>query len=114
MLFMKKIFLVLTIAFIFSGCANHTTTVYTATKPKQVGLEFGDVKVPDGIHQGAGYPIHNHYFLWGWIQKNDVDATKICKGRTIKKIVVEQRWYQSLFQWLTFGIYSPMQTTIYC
>lgn len=111
---MKKVILSFIVSVVLAGCANHATIVHTGKTPKYKGLDLIETKVPDGIYQGRGHPIHNHYFLWGLFQKNDVDATKICHGRSIKKVVVEQRWYQSLFHWFTFGIYSPMQTTIYC
>ena len=111
---MKKVILPLIAIVMLAGCANHATIVHTGKSPKNTGLDFADAKVPEGINQGSGRAIHNHYFLWGLFQKNDVDAAKICGGRMPRKIIVEQRWYQSLFQGLTFGIYSPMQTTVYC
>ena len=64
-------------------------------------------------NQKADVVITNHYFLWGVGQKNEVNGNSICGGRP-SKIVVEQRWYQALFQWFTFGIYSPMNTSFYC
>lgn len=110
---MKKVIYLSCMLFGLVGCANHMTSVNIGQKPAYTGLDV-ELNSPKGVNQGGSYEIHNHYILWGLLQRNDVDATKVCKGRAIKKVVVEQRWYQGLLSAITLGIYSPMQTTIYC
>ena len=102
----------LAIAGLTTGCANHMTQVNMKSSSKNSGLNL-EIKAPTIDNQKADVVITNHYLLWGIGQKNEVNGNSICGGRP-SKIVVEQRWYQALFQWFTFGIYSPMNTSFYC
>ena len=112
---MKKVILLpLAVTMLATSCANHSTVVYLSQKPSDVGLDV-IITQPEGFRQNESKTaIHNHYFLFGFLQKNSVDGKQVCGATGVKKIVVEQRWYQKVFELATFGIYSPMQTTFYC
>ena len=97
-----------------TGCANHATNIYLNKKQSNEGLEFDIVK-PSGSQQpNTGFVKDNHYFLGGIFQKSNIDLSNACNEGRIKKIVIEQRWYQGILKFVTFGIYDPMQTSVYC
>ena len=111
---MKKNILLLSTLLVVAGCASHNTEIYFNQKPAEKGLSVDpETSYLLKANQGGTYHITNHYLFWGFIQKNDVDASSFCRG-SVKKIKIERRWYQTALTFVTLGIYSPMQTTIYC
>jgi len=111
---MKKLILLALAVTLTSGCANHETNIYFNKKYSNEGLDF-DIAIPSGSRQqDAKLVKDNHYFLSGIFQKNSVDLSNACDKGKIKKIVIEQRWYQSALKIVTFGIYDPVQTSVYC
>ena len=111
---MKRNILLLSTLLVVAGCASYNTEIYFNKKPAEKGLQADfDTSKLLKFNQGGSVNITNHYILWGLFQKNKVDASSVCHGRA-SKVKVERRWYQSLLSAITFGIYSPMQTTIYC
>lgn len=99
---------------LLGGCANHSTVLHMNQNHYRQGLDLEITAPSISKAEGSTKQITNHYFLGGVLQRNDVNVNKVCKGRSVQKVMVEQRWYQTLFTFITFGIYSPMTTTVYC
>ena len=56
-----------------------------------------------------------HYFISGLGQRKDIDPVKICAGRDkVMKVETEFTFVNGLVAGLTFGIYTPQQTRVYC
>ena len=104
--FMKKS-LVLSfalVAFLFTGCANNMHTVKISNT-----ADFA------GDYNKRADSEWNHFFLYGLFQNSNTDAASMCpSGKKPSRIVTETRWYQSLIGFVTFGIYVPRQTSVWC
>ncbi len=103
---MKKSLFLLTI-FLLTSCANravHITTNKSSINP-----------LSNGFYIKSDSSEWHHFFLGGILQEKGVDAEKVCRNRGgVALVTTEQRWYQSLINLLSFGIYTPTMTYIYC
>ncbi len=101
---MKKLVLV-SAALLLAGCANTQHNIHVSNNS---GYSTN--------YDTIDYKEWNHFFIGGIFQDSDVDAANICasKGKKVQKVVVEQRWYQNLITGLTFGLYMPRSTYVWC
>ena len=104
---MKKFLFLLFFLFLLSNCANnavHTTVNKSSINP-----------LSNGFSTKSDDQIWHNFVFFGWFQEKGVDAEKICRNRGgVALTTTEQRWYQSFIASLTFGIYSPRVTYVYC
>ncbi len=99
---MKNISFIFLLIFL-TACANNA--VHVRTNKSSV----------DTFSATSDDYVWHHYFLSGIFQESGVDAEKVCRNRSgVAAVVNEQRWFQSLIGALTFGIYTPRVTYIYC
>lgn len=54
----------------------------------------------------------NHYVLWGLAPVGVSDAKAMAAGATDYTVKTEQTFVNGLLSAITFGIYSPMTTTV--
>ncbi|HAG53044.1 MAG TPA: lipoprotein bor [Alphaproteobacteria bacterium] len=81
---------------VLASCAKQT--VYVADKP----MDYDVSKT-------------SHFFLWGIGQTSKVDVARICKSRNnVSKVESRMSGGQAVVTLLTFGIYTPMTSTVYC
>ena len=99
---MKKLVLA-SAALLLAGCANSQHNVFIG---KNVDYSTNYNKID--------YKQTDHFFIGGIFQDSDVNAGSVCQSRKVSKVVVEQRWYQALISILTFGIYTPRSTYVWC
>ena len=100
----KNLLTLVAVSAIAVGCANNQHTVLVKPKAKY------DYKNPD-------INVTNHFFIAGILQEDQVQASGQCRAAGFgdpKVVITEQRWYQSLISVLTWGLYSPKKTYVWC
>ena len=91
---MKKMLLATALALLITGCAQQTFTVQN--KPAAVAS-----------------PIISSFLELG--EKKTVDAAKICGGaENVVKTETQQTFVNGLLGFITLGIYTPLETRVYC
>ncbi|HAX4286048.1 TPA: lipoprotein bor, partial [Escherichia coli] len=59
--------------------------------------------------------ITHHFFVSGIGQEKTVDAAKICGGaENVVKTESQQTFVNGLLDFITFGIYTPLEARVYC
>ena len=95
---MKKILtLTLTTAVLISGCATSSFVVN------------------GGASETATKETTEHYFVSGLGQAKETNAAEICGGANrVAKVEVHTRPLDGLLGVITYGIYTPRGTKVYC
>jgi hypothetical protein len=99
----KKSLILLSLLFTVS-CANNMHT-YQVKQGVRMDYDKPDAKSWD------------HFFIAGLLQESEKSAVQMCKDKGFNEptyIVSEQRWFQSLISGLTWGIYTPRITYVWC
>ena len=92
-------------ALLLAGCANTQHNIFV-NKNADYNVNYNTID----------YKQTDNFFIGGIFQDSDVNAGSICasKGKKVAKVIVEQRWYQNLITGLTFGLYMPRSTYVWC
>lgn len=96
---MKKFIVLAVSAFVLAGCANTrfnvTGEITPSSQPK--------------------YEERQNYFISGLGQMKTVDATRICGGaEKVSAVAKEMTFIDGLISFVTFGIWTPETTRVYC
>ncbi|MDE3053558.1 MAG: hypothetical protein KGL38_06335 [Gemmatimonadota bacterium] len=81
--------------FLTAGCYHATVTTGLAPSPEKIDVQWA------------------HGFLWGLVPPSTVDATSKCKSG-VAQVETQMSFLNLLANFLTSGIYSPMQITVTC
>lgn len=90
---MKKLFLLLVL--FCSACMTQNVTT---------GTNIGKLSFKE----------RQHFFVDGIAQKKTVNATQICRGRSVGMVKSTFEPLDIVFGIVTFGIYTPRTLEIYC
>ena len=65
--------------------------------------------------QVAKYDEAQHYFISGLGQQKNIDPAAICGGaENVSRVETQTTFVNGLVSMVTFGIYTPQQTRVYC
>ncbi|CAJ2375882.1 MAG: Prophage lipoprotein Bor homolog [Arenicellales bacterium IbO2] len=63
----------------------------------------------------ANYDEAQHYFIYGLGQQKNLDPAAICgSAERVARVETQTTFVNGLVGAITFGIYTPRQTRIYC
>ena len=57
----------------------------------------------------------SHFFISGLGQKDVIDVSSVCGGSdNVARVETHQSFLNGLLGFVTYGIYTPRQTAVYC
>jgi hypothetical protein len=94
---MKKILTLILISCILSSCATQKFQMKPTAPETPTNVDM------------------NHFFIDGAFQDKSINASAICGGsQNVSKVEVKQNTLDVVLMILTFGIYTPRHTYVYC
>jgi len=98
---MKKLVLCLLVALVATNCAHHANTV-------KISSGYINPDRPDATKT-------NNFFVWGWFQNDDTNAYAMCgNNQKVKAVRTEATSLNRFLTILTFGLYTPTKTSVWC
>ena len=92
---MKRLFAVLAIALLASGCYHATITTGKAAGGQTISVPWA------------------HGFVYGLVPPSTVETAAQCPNG-VAQVETQHSFLNMLAQWLTFGLYTPMQIDVTC
>jgi hypothetical protein len=68
----------------------------------------------DANPPNPAYDKNQAFFIYGIGQTQEIDGRAICKEKGINRIRTKQTFGNILLTLVTFGIYTPRTTEVYC
>tara|TARA_Y100001960_G_C14025888_1_gene518252 strand:- start:7 stop:348 length:342 start_codon:yes stop_codon:yes gene_type:complete len=100
--------------FMLTACAQQTFVMDGNTK----GLNNENLQFSEEVLEttrGADKIEHEHFFLSGIGQSQAINAAKVCGSASrVARVETKQNVLQGLLSFITLGIYTPREASVYC
>ncbi|MEN6669592.1 Bor family protein [Psychrobacter sp. B38] len=98
---MKKVVAVALLAILTSGCATQNYLVSSPVAPS-TAIEADESKMQT-------------FFVSGLGQEQEIDAAQVCEGKdNVGSIQTQSNFVNIVLGIVSYGIYTPRQTRVYC